>query len=214
VLTASTFLEKLFMQYLSKNKKAFTLIEMVVVIAILGLVGGALSSIIQYFYRSNDFVLQEQTAVGSARQGLWVAMNNLREASYGDDGAYPIGTAATSSLVFYADVNGSSDVQQIRYYLQNGTLYRGVTYATGTPLSYAGQTQSTTTIATYVVNATSSPIFHYYDSTGNLLSSPVTIVNIAAIQTTLQIDVDVHRTPGTYSLVGSATLRNLRGAAY
>ena len=67
-------------------------------------------------------------------------MQDLREASYGDDGSYPIAAAASSSVTFYADLNDSGDVQEVTYALSNGTLYRGVTYATGNPPSYAGQT--------------------------------------------------------------------------
>jgi len=179
-------------------------------IAILGLVGTTLSGIIQYFYRTNDYVLQEQTAVASGRQGLTTAMENVREASYGDDGSYPIGSAATSSLTFYADINNTGDVEKVNYVLQNGTLYRTLTYAAGTPPSYTGQPQSTSTIATYIVNSTSTPLFQYYDASGNQLSYPITLSSVAYITSNLQIDVDIKRTPGTYTLLGSATLRNLR----
>lgn len=189
--------------------KGFTLIEMITVIAIVSIVGGALSYMIQYFYRTDDYVLQEETAVASGRQGLTTAMQNLRAASYGDDGSYPISSAATSSITFYADVYGTGDVEEVNYYLSKSTLYRGIITATGTPPSYSGQPQSTSTIATYVVNSTSTPIFQYYDSSGNLLSSPINLSLVSSIITTLKIDVDVARAPSTYTLLGSATLRNL-----
>lgn len=191
------------------NTAAFTLIETIIVIALIGVVGGALSNMIQFFYRTNDYVLQEGAAVQNARQGLATAIQNLREASYGDDGSYPIATAATSSITFYADVNNTGDSEKVQFYLSNGTLYRTVTYATGNPPSYAGQSASTSTIATYVQNASSTPVFQYYDDTGTLLSSPVNVANISSITTTLLIDVDPNRAPGVYTLVGSATLRNL-----
>ncbi len=187
----------------------FTLIETLVVIALTALVVGALSQMIHYFYVNNDYVLQEGGAVQSASQGLSTAVRALREASYGDDGSYPIATAATSSITFYADVYGTGDIEEVQYYLASTTLYEAVIYAAGTPPSYAGQPASTSTIATYVRNATSTPIFQYYDDTGTLLTQPVNVANIASIMTTLQIDVDPNRSPSVYSLVGSATLRNL-----
>jgi type II secretory pathway pseudopilin PulG len=190
-------------------KKAFTLIETVVVIGLLVLVGGALTSMIQYFYRTNDYVLQEGTAVQSARLGLSNAMEDLREASYGDDGSYPIATAGTSTITFYADVNGDGDVEKVQYYLLNGTLYDAVTHSAGTPPSYTGQPTSTTTLATYIQNNASSPIFQYADDTGTILSSPINVSAIASVSTDLKIDVDPSRAPGTYTLLGSATLRNL-----
>ncbi len=198
--------------HLSKkiHTRGFTLLETVMVVFLIGLVGSALSGMIQYFYRTNDYVLQQQTAVQNARQGLNTAMQELREASYGDDGSYPIANAATSTITFYADLNNSGDVEEITFYLLNGTLYRGVTRATGNPPSYAGQPQSTSTIATYIVQSGgTAPIFQYYDANGNLLTYPITLSNIASVTTTINVDVDVNRTPGTYTLLGSATLRNL-----
>ena len=192
-----------------KPVRAFTLMETVIVIALTVIVGGALMNMIQYFYRTNDYVLQEGGAVQSARQGLATAIQDLREASYGDDGSYPIASAATSSVAFYADVNGDGNVDKILYYLSGTTLYEGVTHSAGSPPSYTGQSTSTTTVATYIRNGTSTPIFQYYDSSNNLLTSPINIASIALITTDLQIDVDTHRTPVTYTLIGSATLRNL-----
>ncbi len=194
---------------MTTSARGFTLIETITVIAILALVGGALTYMIQYFYRSNDYVLQEETAVANARQGLSTSIESLREASYADDGSYPISSAATSSITFYADVNNTGDVEEIKYYLSGSTLYRGIITATGTPPSYVGQKQATSTIAVYVVNSTSTPIFAYYDSSGNQLSTPINIASIASIGTTLKIDVDPNRAPVTYTLIGNATLRNL-----
>ena len=189
--------------------QGFSLIETIVVIAITVVVGIALLNMIQYFYKTNDYVLQEGTAVQSARQGLATSVQELREASYGDDGSYPIASAATSSITFYADINGDGNVEKIQYYLSGTTMYAGVTHSGGSPLSYVGQPTSTTTIATYVRNTGSTPIFQYYDDTGALLTYPISVANIALITTDLQIDVDPTRSPSTYSLIGSATLRNL-----
>ncbi|MBA3789443.1 hypothetical protein H0X32_03595 [Patescibacteria group bacterium] len=190
-------------------KRAFTLIETIVVVSLLVVVGGALTSILQYFYRTNNYVLQEGVAVQSAQQGLATSIQDLREASYGDDGSYPISTVGTSSITFYADVNGNGNVDKVRYYLQNRTLYQGITYSAGTPPSYTGQPEKTSIVGTYVVNAASNPIFLYYDSSASLLTTPINVSQIASIQTTLQIDVDQNRSPSPYTLIGSATLRNV-----
>jgi type II secretory pathway pseudopilin PulG len=185
-----------FMQYRSKltTMRAFTLVETVVVIGILVIVGVALSSTIVYFYKTNTYVIEEGNAVQSAQNGLIDSMKDLREASYGDDGSYPIASVATSSITYYADINGDGSDEMITYYLSGGTLFRNVTHSTGNPPTYIGQTPATTTIATYIVNGTSTPIFQYYDDSGNLLSAPI----------------NPFRSPAVYTLTGSATLRNLR----
>ncbi len=190
--------------------KGFSLVETVVVVSIVVLISGTLAGIIQYFYRSNAYVLQEGTAVQSARTGVATAMQNLREASYGDDGSYPIGTAATSSISFYANVSSLGSVEKIKYYLDKKTLYRTVTYSTGNPPAYPAAVTSSTSVATFVQNDASLPVFQYYDSTGTILTYPINISLIATITTTLNVDVDTNRSPTPYTLIGSATLRNLQ----
>jgi type II secretory pathway pseudopilin PulG len=199
------------MKYLSNRyaEQGFTLMETVIVIGLMVLIGGAITNAIIYFYRNNTYVLEEGTAVQSARNGTTVAVQNFREASYGDDGSYPIASAGTSTVTFYANVNGSTSVQKIRYFLQGQTLYRGVTTASGIPPSYAGQPEVITTVATYIQNTSALPIYTYYDNTGAQLSLPITLSSIATITTTLKIDVNPNRSPVPYTLIESATLRNL-----
>lgn len=192
------------------SNRAFTLIETVVTISILVVVGGALATLITYIYRTNTYVLQESTAVQSAQSGLRAALKNLREASYSDDGAYPIQQANPTDITFYADTNSDGTVEKVRVYLLNGTLFREVTTSAGNPPSYVGQPITTSTIATYVVNASSTPIFVYSDANGTVLSGTIDTAHIASIGTTLQIDVNPNRSPVPYTLAGSATLRNLR----
>jgi prepilin-type N-terminal cleavage/methylation domain-containing protein len=190
------------------NQRAFTLIEMITVIAILMIVGVSLTGTIQYFYKTDTFVVQEGTAVQSAQRGLTIAMKNLREASYGDDGSYPIANAATSTITFYADVDGDGGVEKVTYSLSGKTLYRNITNAAGNPPTYIGST-ATDTLATYVVSTTTA-MFQYYDSTGTILPSPVDVSQVASVVTTMRIDVDPNRAPTTYLLTSTATLRNLR----
>lgn len=201
------------MLHLSKTSQAtnrgFTLVETIVVVSLTVLVGGALATMIQYFYRTNSYAIQEGTATQNARLGLSTAIQDLREASYGDDGSYPIASASPTSVVFYADVNGDGSVDQVTYLFSNGSLSEGVTHSAGSPPTYVGQVTSTTTVAAYLRNTGASPVFQYYDNTGALLASPVNLSQVASVAVTLIIDVDPNRSPTPYTLTGSATLRNL-----
>ena len=94
--------------------RGFTLIETLVVIAILGVAGCALERR-PVFLSSYAYVLEETAALDSARSGLATALHDIREATYGDDGAYPV-VAATSTLTFYADIDGNGSVERVRYY--------------------------------------------------------------------------------------------------
>lgn len=190
--------------------RAFTLVETVIAVAATALIMVTLGSLIVYFYKTNAYTLEQSIAVGQARRGVEDAMKNLREASYGDDGSYPVASVATSSIRFYANLDSAANIEQVTYTLKNATLYRVVVSSVGNPPSYTGGTVATTTVTTSVVNATSTPVFRYFDNTGTELSTPVDISNIASIQTTLVIDVNVNRAPVSFTLSGGATLRNLK----
>ncbi len=191
------------------HKRAFTLVETLVVIAITAFMMVALGVLIAYFYRTNGYVLQQTEEVDSARRSVENAVRDLREAAYGADGSYPIEAAATSTVTFYAYVPADTAVDRIRYFLSGNTLYRGTTAPAGAPLSYAGQTEKTTLVIDNIRNGSSTPLFTYYDAQGNELPSPVDVANIASVRITALTDVNPNRAPDVYTLVGSATLRNL-----
>ena len=193
------------------HSKGVTLVETIVVIGILALITAALFSTIVYFYRGNAYVFEAATSVDSARRGVSIGLSSLREASYGEDGTYPITVAATSSITFYSDIDTDGGIEKVRFVMSNDTLYRGITNSAGNPPSYTGQAEATSTIATYVRNTAATPIFTYYDSTGVQLSTTSTnISNIATVRMDLRIDLNPARAPNIFTLAGSATLRNLK----
>lgn len=190
--------------------KAFTIAETLVVIAILGTVGITLSNMIAYFYRSNTYLLEQTSAVDSANRGLDRAYTSVREASYGEDGSYPLVSAATSTITFYSDVDSDGPVEKIRLYLSGDTLYRGVTNAGGNPPTYAGQTETVSTISTSVKNATSTPLFRYYNTSGVELTGTIDIAEVRSVRTRIDVDLNPSRAPNIVTLERTATLRNLR----
>ena len=190
--------------------RAFTLVETLVVIAITALISITLGVLLSYFYKTNQYTLEQSTAVAHARTGIEDAMRYLREASYGSDGSYPVESVSTSSIVFYANVNTDVAIERVTYSLQGGTLYRTVTEPAGNPPSYVGSIPATTTVATAVVNDPSTPVFQYYDNTGTELTAPVNVSKIASVKTTVVIDVNANRAPVSFTLSSGATLRNLK----
>ncbi|MEK7079967.1 MAG: hypothetical protein AAB901_01635, partial [Patescibacteria group bacterium] len=112
------------MQHRSTNHLArgMTLAETIVVVAIVAVVGIALTGAIQYFYRNSAYLLEQTAALDNARRGHSYTLQNLREASYGDDGSYLITNAATSTITFYADVDQDTGIERVRAYLSGTTL--------------------------------------------------------------------------------------------
>lgn len=193
------------------NRRGFSLVEMLTVIVIMSMVGLAVTTMIQYFYQKNAYLLEQTDALDNARRTMLDAVRTLREASYGDDGSYPIASAATSTVTFYADLDNDGSVEKIRYYLSNGTLYRAVTNSAGTPPVYTGQTEAISTVAGYVRNASTTPIFTYYDNAGAALATTSTDASkVSAVTVSIWIDLNPNRAPNVFNLSETATLRNLR----
>ena len=190
--------------------RGFTLVEMVVVVGLTSLVGLGLLSMITYFYRSNAFLLEATSAVDSASRGVNQSLEHLREASYGEDGGYPLVATATSSVTFYSDLDVDSSIERIRLYVLNGVLYRGVTEATGNPPSYTGQPEATSVLATDVKNAATTPVFRYYDADGAELTGTIDVAEVRTVRTRFDVDINPQRAPNILTLEGGATLRNLR----
>ncbi len=189
--------------------RAFTLIETMVVVSVVLVAGVALMTSIQYFYRSNAYILEQTSALESARRGHAFTLQNLREASYGDDGAYLVSAAGTSTITFHADIDKDGGIERIRAYLTNGTLYRAITNSSGNPAVYTGQPETIETISVSIRNATSTPIFTYYDAEGVALIYPIDIAEIVSVGVRLDVDLNPLRAPNVFTLSGTATLRNL-----
>jgi prepilin-type N-terminal cleavage/methylation domain-containing protein len=192
--------------------RGMTLAEMLVVIAVTGVVAGLLLSTISSFYKGNAYVLESAVSVDNARRGVALTLENVREASYGDNGGYPVVAAATSSLTFHSDADTDDGIERVRIFIQDGVLYRVVTDASGNPPTYSGGSSATSTIIGYVRNGTSTPLFRYYDESGTELSTTSPdISQIASVFTTLMIDINPTRAPNILTFTGSATIRNLLG---
>jgi type II secretory pathway pseudopilin PulG len=189
--------------------RGMTFVEVVVVIALMGIVGMSLMGAIRYFYRTNAYVLEQTASVDNSRRAITTTLQNLREMTYGDDGSYPLNSAATSTVTFFADVDGDPGVERVRAYVQDGTMYRGITNAAGSPAVYTEQTEQIATIITNIRNAENEPLFRYFDENGTELAVPINLANVASVRMQVKIDLNPTRAPNVYTLGGSATLRTI-----
>jgi len=188
--------------------RAFTLVETLIVIAIVGTAGLALNTALVDFYRQNTYVFESTTALENSRRALQVSLQNLREASYGEDGAYPLLAVATSSITFHSDVDGDAPVENVRLYLSGQTFYRAVTNPSGNPPSYTGLA-ATSTVISYIRNTGATPIFRYFNDAGIELTGAVDISEVSQIQVHIDIDINPNRAPEIFTLTGRSTLRNV-----
>lgn len=195
------------------RKKGFTLVEIIVTVAILTIIMIAVGTFQYNVLSYNRSSAVSITNADEAQSIIKVMAKELRSMSPSSNGAYPIVAAATSTVTFYADVDGDGTKEQIRYYIASTTVYRGLIKPTGSPLAYTGS-ETRKILATGIRNATSSPVFEYFDGTyagtSTPMTYPLTITSIRLIRTNLTIDTDVNKVPVWRTFSTQVGLRNLK----
>lgn len=117
-------------------KRGFTLIEMLVAIALTAIVLIALASMIEYFYKANVLVIGQWQQVGAARKELDAAAQEFREGT-STTVDYPFDSFVQPTFTYY-DASGTPltapiDPTQVRSVLMSATV-GGVTILDGAAL--------------------------------------------------------------------------------
>lgn len=195
-----------------KDQKGISLVEMIVVISIMTLLLSGLIAMIVYGYDYQRSSIQQIVALENGRRSLETMTAEMRNIAQADNGAYAIEQAQDQSLIFYADIDGDSQKERVRYYLDGIDFKKGVIEPEGELVTYSGEEQIST-LTTYIANG-ASPIFIYYDEsytgTEDFLSQPVDITDVKLIHILLSIDVDPNRDPDASILETEVQLRNLK----
>ncbi len=194
--------------------RGMTLAETLIAISIFLVIMAAVVT-----FEVNVFSYQK-TASGSfqtaqdAQVLLKVIMKELRGVAPSANGAYPLVSGATSSISFFSDINSDGTIEQVTYILLKNALYKTIIIPAGSPAVYNPASQSTTTLVTNVRNDAALPVFQYYDQnfdgTTAALSQPVDLTQVRSIKTTLNLDVDLNRSPLPISYSAQVQLRNLK----
>lgn len=193
-----------------KTLRGLTFIEMLVTLALTTIVMVAIVDSILFFYRANTATLEQAYQVEEARRGAELLVRDVREAVYGDDGAYPLATMASSSIVFYSDTDLDGAIERISYRLIDTTLYRNVLDPAGNPPTYTGG-GVTTTVSDFVRNFDEdTALFRYYNASSTEVVSSQFINTVVSVTVNLVVDIVEKHTPGKFTLRESATIRNLR----
>lgn len=196
--------------------KGMTLIEMLVTISIFTIIMIAVSTFARNVIVYNRSSFNNLTGAQNSQVILKVMARELRSASPGNNGSYPIVQAATSSITFFADTDDDGLKEQIRYFLTGLTLKKGSIKPSGSPLSYSSGSEVLTTLADNLKNGTSTSLFEYYNDTydgtsgSTPLSQPVTVTAISLVKVNLLIGLDPNDPIAPILYSSQITLRNLK----
>jgi len=192
------------------GSRGLTLLETLVWISISTMIMLAIVSSVQYFYRTNNYAVEQAAAITSAQRGIEEMIKTMRESSYSSNGAYPIITLATSSISFFADIDSDPFIEQIRFFLQGNSLMRGVIDPSGDPPVYTNSEVITTVSDNVRNNEQGVVMFRYYDQNGTLMTTLTQVANVRFIEVTVVVNVNPFRLPNQFTLRSTAALRNLK----
>ncbi len=190
------------------------LVELLVALAIFAVVIIAVGAMGANIFIFNSTTTGSYQATQSSQAILKTILKEIREASPGANGAYPIVSAGSTTLSFFSDIDNDGVTEQVTYSLIGTNFYRAVIKATGNPPVYLLANQSTTTLITNVINGSALPSFQYFDTnytgTSSPLVHPVSPSLVKLIQINQRIDIDPNRSPLPIIFTVQANIRNLK----
>jgi prepilin-type N-terminal cleavage/methylation domain-containing protein len=199
--------------YLITGQKGFTLIEVIISVAIFSMIAYGVTELVSSLLVNSTVQGSLLANNDSARRASFALMQELRNATTSVTGGYALEAASAQQLIFYT--NAGTGINRIRYYIQSGALYKGITKPTGNPLIYNLGTETVNLVQKDVANG-ANPIFYYYDgSYSGVIDNPlVQPVNVTAVKF-VKISLVIYKktNPGsvaTYTVTASGSIRNLK----
>lgn len=196
-------------------KRGFTLVETMITIFIFTILALGSSVLMK------DIIVnarQEQISLENADRSRSVAFafaNEVRSASIGVDGSYPIIQASSSQIIFCSSYgNNTGIVNKIRYFISENELKKGVIVPSGNPLIYNQDFEIIKTVGIGIKNE-NTPLFYYYDGDydGNSapLDQPVNINSVKYIKINMVIlKQDSKNSTSTFIVNTGSSIRNLK----
>lgn len=199
---------------IKKKQRGFTLIEVVMSVAIFSLIALGLIVLISSIFTTNGKLSILSADTDQGRRAIFKFMQEIRNSTYANTGGYPLAEAGNQQLVFYSNIDGGTDVERVRYYISNGMLYRGVVKPTGSPYAYNLGNENNSVVQKNVANG-ANPLFYYYNSdyTGTEfpLSQPVNLTQVKVVKMDLRIFNKGGATGSNYfSTTATGTIRSLK----
>jgi prepilin-type N-terminal cleavage/methylation domain-containing protein len=195
------------------TRLGFSMLEVMVSISIFSFIVVAMLEFTSRTFQSVFSLNDRSATVAQGRETLDLLSRELREARPGATGAYPLATTTNNEIIFFANVDASSDIERVRYTLTGSTILRGIIKPTGSPATYPVISEVTTIVVRDVVNGV-LPAFAYYNGsyTGSqtALATPVTPTAVRYVTFTVRLDENVNKKPGPIEIKSSAALRNIK----
>lgn len=196
---------------LIKNNKGFTLIEMMISIGIFTAIAGLVAAFQTDIFSVSDYIQSGLKDQNEAKNLMRYFVQEVRSASESNQGAYPIKLADSDTFIFYSDIDNDQIREEIRYFIEDGTLRKGVTEPKGDPLTYDSSDEKISNVVNNIINV--SPFVYYdgdYTGSEGPLEEPFMVSEIRMVGIELIIDSDPDNPPQSFDVGTKINVRNLR----
>jgi prepilin-type N-terminal cleavage/methylation domain-containing protein len=194
------------MSKLSRNNSGFTLLEIIIVLAVFSMIIVVWMDLFMSGLRIFPTGLKQSEAVNNAQRGIKTMVKEIRNATMGDNGAYVLEQADDFSLIFYSDIDKDGGVERVRYFMDNTKFKKGVIEPTGNPIEYPNGNETISTIAQNINNG-AVPVFYYYDGDNNILPTAAILTDTKMMK--IHLEIDTGQTDN-YILESYVQIRNLK----
>ncbi len=202
--------QHLTLQKNTSTSKGFSLVEMLISIAIMALLTVMVTGSIIYLYRTNATNISQAVSLNAANKALRSMVGEVRGVMYAEDGSYPLVTIATSTLTFYADVDQDGRAERVRYFVSGTTLKRGVIEPTASSSYPAGsEVVATTTVGLHNV-AKGVPLFRYFGADGVEITGQSDMLKVRLVRIEVLVNTDTKSLIQAIDIHSEAALRNLK----
>lgn len=196
-----------------KNNKGFTLVELLVAMGIFTLIITGVVWLLITAFRSRNIIWEQLDTQSEGRKIIQDFSNELRSANYSSIGAYPIEKAEDNQIIFYTNMDSDSYRERVRYFLDSGTLKKGIIKPIGSPMEYLSENEEVIDIVHNIAN-NGAGLFSYYDKSyegeGEAMSDPVSINSIRMVKFNLMLEEDPTVSPAPLIIEGKVMVRNLK----
>jgi len=198
------------------NKKGFTLLEIIVAMGLFSIVIFGIFALFEASSKANKNVWESSNVQNEASKAVQTFVDELRAANYSTVGGFPIASATSTEIVFYANIDSDILMERIRYFVQEDIFKKGVTKPTGTLLySYSSSTEQVTELA-HNLKTPLETIFTYYGETYNdaddfsVLNYPIILPDVRMVGITLQLKQNSTLNAPVFEVQTKVLVRNLK----
>lgn len=176
---------------IARDRRGFTLVELLVGMVILGIVLGSMASLLSAIYNTGTQTVEAGTLQDEARSAVDTLVADLRQAYTGDTATTLVASFSSTAITFYSpDRQQPFHLRKIAYQKSGTTLQRAFATSTdtdGTPwlgLTTLGAWRNVA--SSIVANPGGTPVFSYQKEDGTAATAAKDIARVIVTVTVKQ----------------------------